>query len=181
MTLGERIRCYRGRRGLSQEALAEQVGVSRQAVSKWETDAAVPELDKLVALARAFGVTTDQLLTEEIPAEEVPPVREAPPPVEDRLDHAAGWLGRQIRRWGWLYGIYVMAGGLGAVLIGTLAYAGFRSMLSPVIDPFGDGSLMFSMEPSFTFPMTFAKAIIGIGVVMVIAGAVLTVYLRRRR
>ena len=74
-----------------------------------------------------------------------------------------------------------MVGGLGAVLIGALAYAGFRSMLSPVMDPFGDGSLMFSVEPSFTFPMTFARVIIGIGIVMLTAGAILTIDLRRRR
>lgn len=62
MTLGERIQSYRKRAGLSQEALAERLGVSRQAVSKWEVDAAQPELDKVVALAKLFGITTDQLL-----------------------------------------------------------------------------------------------------------------------
>ena len=62
MTLGERIQDYRKKGGLSQEALAERLGVSRQAVSKWEVDAAQPELDKVVALAKVFGITTDQLL-----------------------------------------------------------------------------------------------------------------------
>lgn len=62
MTLGERIQEHRKKAGLSQEALAERLGVSRQAVSKWEMDAAQPELDKVVALARVFGITTDQLL-----------------------------------------------------------------------------------------------------------------------
>ena len=50
MTLGERILNYRKRAGMSQEKLAELLGVSRQAVSKWEGDAAQPELDKIVAL-----------------------------------------------------------------------------------------------------------------------------------
>lgn len=67
MTLGERIQNYRKRAGLSQEALAEQLGVSRQAVSKWEVDAAQPELDKVVALAKLFGITTDQLLLGAMP------------------------------------------------------------------------------------------------------------------
>lgn len=178
MTFGERIREYRGRRGLSQEALAEQVGVSRQAVSKWETDAAVPELDKLAALARAFGVTAGQLLTEEFPAEEVPPVQERPPG-EDQ--HAAGWLGRQIRRWGWLSGVYLTLWGLAAALIGTLAHAGFKRVLFPL--GFQDAAVleMLELEPSYTLPLTFAKIIIGIGVIAVIAGVVLTIYLRRRR
>lgn len=178
MTLGERIRWHRGRKGLSQEALAEQVGVSRQAVSKWETDAAAPELDKLVALARAFGITTDQLLTEEIPKEETE--REAPP-LEDRLDHAAGWLGRQIRRWSWLSGVYLTLWGMGTALIGTLAYAGFKRVLFPMGLQDSVVLEMLDLEPSYTFPLTFAKIIIGIGVAVVIAGVILTVYLRRRR
>ena len=47
MTLGERIAYYRGKLGLSQGELAEQLGVSRQAVSKWETDAGLPDLERL--------------------------------------------------------------------------------------------------------------------------------------
>ncbi len=81
MTLGERIQTYRKRAGLSQEALAEQLGVSRQAVSKWELDSAQPDLDKVVALARLFGITTDALLLgeEAAPAPKAPPGT-APPP-----------------------------------------------------------------------------------------------------
>ena len=48
---------------LSQGDLAEALGVSRQSVSKWETDASVPDLDKLVKLSQLFGVTLDQLVT----------------------------------------------------------------------------------------------------------------------
>ncbi len=73
MTLGERILNYRKRAGMSQEKLAELLGVSRQVVSKWEGDAAQPESDKIVALARLFGITTDQLLLEDIPGPGAPP------------------------------------------------------------------------------------------------------------
>lgn len=76
MTLGERILNYRKRAGLSQEGLAELLGVSRQAVSKWEGDAAQPELDKIVALAKLFGITTDQLLLGERPDPD-PPIEAA--------------------------------------------------------------------------------------------------------
>lgn len=62
MTMGEIIQTGRARRGLSQEKLAELVGVSRQAVSKWEVGDAVPDTDKLVPLARALNITTDELL-----------------------------------------------------------------------------------------------------------------------
>ena len=61
--LSQRIAALRKRRGLSQEQLAEQVGVSRQAVSKWETGAASPEFDKLAALSACLGVSVDELVT----------------------------------------------------------------------------------------------------------------------
>lgn len=62
MNVSERIQTLRKARGLSQEDLAEQIGVSRQAVGKWEARQSVPEADKLVALSDFFGVTTDFLL-----------------------------------------------------------------------------------------------------------------------
>ena len=62
MTLGERICQYRVQRRLSQQEVAEKLEVSRQSVSKWETDGAVPELDKLVRLCELFGVGLDELV-----------------------------------------------------------------------------------------------------------------------
>ena len=62
MTLGERIAYYRGKMGLSQGELAEKLGVSRQAVSKWETDAGLPDLDRLIALSGLFDITLDELV-----------------------------------------------------------------------------------------------------------------------
>lgn len=62
MTLGERIAYYRGVLGLSQGELAEKLGVSRQAVSKWETDAGLPDLDRLIALSGLYSITLDELV-----------------------------------------------------------------------------------------------------------------------
>ena len=62
MTLGENIQAARKNKGLSQEALAEQVGVSRQALGKWEKDTALPSLDNLRALAAVLDVSVDALL-----------------------------------------------------------------------------------------------------------------------
>lgn len=70
-TLGSRIQAGRKAAGLSQEALGERLGVSRQAVSRWESDAAVPELEKLIAMSRLFGVTIGALLGVEPPAGEM--------------------------------------------------------------------------------------------------------------
>lgn len=62
MTLGQNIQAARKNKGFSQEALAEQVGVSRQALGKWEKDTALPSLDNLQALAAALDVSVDSLL-----------------------------------------------------------------------------------------------------------------------
>ncbi len=62
MTLGQTIHRLRLERGLSQADLADRLEVSRQSISKWETDASVPELDKLITLSRIFGVTLDELV-----------------------------------------------------------------------------------------------------------------------
>ena len=68
MELSENILQLRKALGLSQEQLAEQVGVSRQSISKWETGQSAPELDKLVRLSQVFGVSTDELLGKEAQA-----------------------------------------------------------------------------------------------------------------
>lgn len=65
MRLAEKIFNERKRLGLSQEQFAEQMEVSRQAVSKWESGQSMPDLDKLVLMSRIFGVTTDYLLMED--------------------------------------------------------------------------------------------------------------------
>lgn len=62
MTTGEKIAQKRKELSLSQEALGEKLGLSRQAIYKWESDAALPEIDKLVALSKLFGVSVGWLL-----------------------------------------------------------------------------------------------------------------------
>lgn len=77
MTLGQRIQDHRTRLGLSQEGLGDKLGVSRQAVSKWEADGAVPDTNKLIALSKLFGISLNELLQVDgpPPAGERPPVR----------------------------------------------------------------------------------------------------------
>ena len=76
MSLGTNISRLRAEHHLSQGDLAEALEVSRQSVSKWETDSSVPDLDKLVKLSQVFGVTLDELVTgaEFQPKAETPPL-----------------------------------------------------------------------------------------------------------
>ena len=62
-SIGNRITKYRKEKGLTQEALAEKLGVSSQAVSKWENDTSCPDISLLPALCRELGITADELLT----------------------------------------------------------------------------------------------------------------------
>ena len=62
MTIADRIQTLRKSKGMSQEQLADAAGVSRQAVSKWESEQSIPDLDKIVVLSEIFDVTTDYLL-----------------------------------------------------------------------------------------------------------------------
>ena len=79
MTLGEKILALRTQKEMSQEDLAAALEVSRQSVSKWETNQSVPDLDKIIRLADLFGVTVDQLVRE----------GERPEPPEPRVVYVA--------------------------------------------------------------------------------------------
>lgn len=78
MTFQDRLHRLRRERGLSQEGLAEIVGVTRQAVQKWESGASRPDMDNLTALARYFGVSLDYLIT----GTESPSGPAAPPQIQ---------------------------------------------------------------------------------------------------
>ena len=92
MTLGQRIQELRKQSNLSQEALGEKLGVSRQAVSRWEMDGAVPEVDKLIAMGRLFGVDLNDLLQVAQPGPAGEGEAQAPAPEEAPLRPAR-------RRW----------------------------------------------------------------------------------
>ncbi|MCL2368254.1 MAG: helix-turn-helix domain-containing protein, partial [Oscillospiraceae bacterium] len=62
MNIADRIQHLRKLKGISQEELADKVGVSRQAVSKWESEQSIPDLDKVIILSDFFEVTTDYIL-----------------------------------------------------------------------------------------------------------------------
>ena len=62
MTIGENIYTYRTQHNFSQGELANELGVSRQSVSKWENNAALPELDKLIKMSKLFSITLDELV-----------------------------------------------------------------------------------------------------------------------
>ena len=148
MKLNEKIYWCRKRAGLSQEGLAERIGVSRQSISKWETGEALPEISKLPLLASAFGVTADWLLSEEgVPVEEpqAPQASEAPeasaapqpaPAWPGWVENLPGFIGRAIKQFGWLYGVRMAIGNALLAAFGLLMRAVGSSFDSSLSDPF---------------------------------------------
>ena len=89
--LGEKLYHLRRARGMSQEQLAEKIGVSRQTISKWEGGLSTPDLEKLIALADCFEITLDGLVREELPQMPEPePVALQPEAAGDKLSRITG-------------------------------------------------------------------------------------------
>lgn len=121
MTFGEKLQELRRGSGMSQDALAEKLDVSRQAVSKWERDEAMPETDKVVRIAQLFGVSIDYLLLNEQPGnpEPQPQYQYQPPRYEDT---GLGRVERFLRRHGYKFGYGLMAAGAVVCAICLLMY-----------------------------------------------------------
>ena len=125
MTFGEKLQTLRRGAGMSQDALAEKLDVSRQAVSKWERDEAMPETEKVVRIAKLFDTSLDELLLDRERKTEPEPLNQHRQP-QNRDDHKSSGARaeRFIRRHGYKAGYAMMAAGLGIILV-CLCLRGF--------------------------------------------------------
>lgn len=205
MKLSEKILYCRKKAGLSQEALADIIGVSRQAISKWETDEAAPEISKLLLLAREFQVTTDWLLSEDEAEPEKAPAEEAKiypqEPVQQSgswLDSVPGVIGKLFRRYGWLCGLYIAGSGFALTMMGILIRVMGQGIPEEAFDmgntwgansvwydnagnitanPFGTQASASAAANPF---VTIGTFVLVLGIVIVIGGVCLAVYLKKR-
>lgn len=190
MTLSEKILYCRKRRALSQEALAEKIGVSRQAISKWETGEAAPELSKLALLAKTFGVTADWLISEDnLPESAAQGASQKQPaaPAQNAnwVDSLPGAVQSLVRRYGWLAGAYIAASGAVMTIIGIIA----RIAVGKMVNGFGSTS---SFGGAYSYGSTFgsfaqnnpvsvmATIMIIIGTIILIAGIGLALCLKNK-
>ena len=133
MNLSEKILYCRKKAGMSQLDLADALGVSRQAVSKWETGESNPDVTKLPQIAALFGVTTDYLLSDE-PVEETAEPSEAPEPPQNPpvypewVNNLPKHMMNMVKKFGWLYGLRVAVGGALMTAIGFLGRWMFKTM-----------------------------------------------------
>ena len=117
MTLGKRIVSHRKRLGLTQDQLAEKLGVTAQAVSKWENDQSCPDIATLPRLAEIFGTTTDELLGSET-VHEGKIVTENDEPQKEKSHWEFHWDGG--RKGGFTSAIYVLL--VGVLLLAARAF-----------------------------------------------------------
>lgn len=213
MQLNEKIFFARKKAGLSQVDLADQLGLSRQAVSKWETGESKPDISKLKSLAELLQVSVDWLLSEDCGTEDFQaeyneqvsgnePGREAvssaPASYPDWLDRAPTMVGRGVRKYGWLFGVYEMIAGALCFAFGLVARMMARTMIFEA--PFGGlelgealppelsqelGEMIQQAPPDPTKAMAwkgfslFSGFLMVLGGVIVVIGLILAVRLRR--
>lgn len=159
MKLHEKIIVYRKKCGLSQETLAEKIGVSRQAVSKWETGDALPEITKLKSLAECFGVTVDFLLDEN--TDEYQHEKNEKPTGFDRLVEKFEKLVPVFGRYGWIVGSIFVLLGVYMIARGIIAAITFL--------PFADHGAIPIILLMLLLPITT----IALGVLMMIVGIII--------
>jgi len=175
MTLSEKLQNLRRAAGLSQEQLAEQLGVTRQAVSKWETGEGKPDIDNLLPLAKLLGTTVDYLLDDG--ADE--PRTETLPHTQPQSQSVGRELWEQLkafgRRWGWL-------GGYAIALIGAV-----RFVTTLVVLFAGGTALGGIIHADFGMAAGFGLAYYLIGIVqlavyaaMIVGGIWLARWLKRK-
>lgn len=181
MKLSEKILYCRKRAGLSQEALAAKLCLSRQSVSKWETGESKPEMAKLAALSAALGVSVDWLLSEDEPEK----AHEAAGGHADGLPRV---LRGAARRLGWLAGVYLALVGLFTGGMGVFLYSSALRSSERLRSTLADGgvSWQFDVPGSIYYDIAhdtshvFGLALIVFGCAVLVGGLVLAIVLRHR-
>lgn len=147
MSLAKKMIELRKQNGLSQQDLADRLGVSRQAISRWETGAVQPLADSVKSLAQVFQVSTDYLLNDDLDTPTPPPTAQPAPPQEEPTPT------RKHRKW--LLALAALAAAAVLVLVtasGTMAYLRWEEdhpvsmydVLSEKDDGQSDGSFAIS-------------------------------------
>ena len=191
MTLGERLQKLRKEKGLSQDQLAEALNVSRQAVSKWERDEAVPEIDKVIKLSEIFSVSIDSILKEE-----PQPVQEAPLPNpgygrEERPADSISQLFAFLKRKWYLAGYAVVAWGLWDLVQSLIARQALKSMTGSMNGFINNSEGFFSfgsapsdfmasgIESVSQYPLNALRLIVVLGVAKMIIGIFVVIFGKR--
>jgi len=152
MAVSEKLYTLRKKSGLSQEQLAEQLHVSRQAISKWELGNAIPESDKLIAISNYFSVSLDYLLKDDEPSNNISQTDEEIVPLS-------------VNRTQRILGIVACIGGVICLIIW-----GLLSILNPTVSNQMSESSMISIDGNGIFLILCIAAII-VGALLLLKGS----------
>lgn len=172
MTFGEKLQYLRNSKGMSQEQLAAQLNVSRQAVSKWELGESLPDTSKILLISKIFGVTTDYLLDESVNSNSFEEI-----PTHNKGESTISFVSNLIKKKGYLAG-YIISGyaALSLLLLGFAHFA-FKKMLMP---PEGFGITISDLPSQMKLPLYFINGISIIAAIIFISGIVFAVYFKRK-
>ena len=166
MTLSEKIIYCRKKAMLTQETLAEKLGVSRQAVSKWETGDAIPDTSNLSALAKVLGTTVDWLLS-----------HEEAKTSSSKSENLLSFIKTTIQKYGWLSSIPLILCGiffsLQGILLRYFVISDYKNLPDIMWETIKDSVLKDS--PLYLF----GNILLGIGIGIAIAGIILGIILKR--
>ena len=157
MSFGKRLQTLRKKKGLSQEELAAQLNISRQAISKWETDESAPDIDKIVLLSRIFEDAFD--------------------PFESKRSRVnLNFIIKLIKKKGYVAGIIISVYGALALLLMRFAHYMFNNMLFPK----GFDINFSSLPVTFKAPLYLTDILSILAILIIIGGIVLAVYLKKK-
>lgn len=175
MSFGKRLQTLRKKKGLSQEELAAQLNISRQAISKWETDESAPDIDKIVLLSRIFEVSTDSLLCDT--GESTTTEKDAFDPFESKRSRVnLNFIIKLIKKKGYVAGIIISVYGALALLLMRFAHYMFNNMLFPK----GFDINFSSLPVTFKAPLYLTDILSILAILIIIGGIVLAVYLKKK-
>ncbi|MCC8196267.1 MAG: helix-turn-helix domain-containing protein [Ruminococcus sp.] len=152
MALSEKLYTLRKKSGLSQEQLAEELNVSRQAISKWESGNSIPESDKLVAISNYFNVSLDYLLKDDESSG-------AASPTDEKVTSPTA------NRTQWILGIVACIGGVVCLIVW-----GLLSILSPTASNRIGESSTIAIDGNGAFLIACIVAIV-VGEILILKGS----------
>lgn len=153
MALSEKLYTLRKKSGLSQEQLAEQLNVSRQAISKWESGVSIPESDKLIAISNYFNVSLDYLMKEDNEQS-----KDTPQTEQSKSAQMADHTQRSV-------GFIICIGGIICLIVW-----GLLSVLNPTASNQISESSMITIDGNGVFLILCVIAIVG-GAVLLLKGS----------
>ncbi len=172
MLFPDKLQSLRKSRGISQEELSAQLGVSRQAVSKWELGESLPDSDKLPLIGHYFGVTVDYLLDDSLePAS-------AEPASSSRQRSPYGPILDFIKKKGYIAGYIISAYAALALLLARFAHYAFATMLTSSI-PEGFDALI-ERPASMDLPLVFCNFVSVLAGIFLIGGLALAFTLKKK-